>query len=340
MLCASIGVNAQTKPVYQRTPDGPNIIADANLKVNKYLIVPVSSASGIPGGSPDSAGYFRYNDASKKFQGYYGPVKGWADLGGSEVFTADIPVRTTNGIGKYANNTTIPAIGKTAQQVLTDIVTQVIAPTYNAPTISLSSAPGFGTYEYGTKAAITLSSNFSQNDGGAVQSLTYYKNGVALTGNTDSLTINASYSVVASYAQGPCKNNNLGQQDCTGRINANSAVSGTQFFNGQYGRYYGFVSSTNPGEAEINSLTKELSSSKSKTFTIAAPSTPKYLCFAYVATAGSTTAININGFPSIDAFTQYGILFKNSLGYTYTLILVISKNAFTSNSGTTTAVFN
>lgn len=91
---------AQTKPIYVRTPDGPNIISDANLKVAKYFIVPVLDGSGIVGGSAvDSAGYIRYNPTTKAFQGYYGATKGWQPIGGSVIFRND-----------FANTVTMPVV--------------------------------------------------------------------------------------------------------------------------------------------------------------------------------------------------------------------------------------
>lgn len=51
----------------------------------------------------------------------------------SQVFTVDIPVSLSNGktLGKYVNGQTVPAIGKTAQQVFLDIAIEALNPTVN-----------------------------------------------------------------------------------------------------------------------------------------------------------------------------------------------------------------
>jgi hypothetical protein len=90
-LLLPLSVLAQTKPPFVRTPDGPNIITDYNLKAAKYLIVPISNVSGIPGGSSvDSAGYLRYNPITQVFQGYFGNTKGWADISPNPTITGGI----------------------------------------------------------------------------------------------------------------------------------------------------------------------------------------------------------------------------------------------------------
>lgn len=89
-----------SKPVQIRTPNGPQILSDGNLKITTFLIIPASSVSGISAGSNvDSAGYLRYNPSSKTFQGYYGHIKGWLDL-----VSGSAPAITTNIIAGVTPN--------------------------------------------------------------------------------------------------------------------------------------------------------------------------------------------------------------------------------------------
>ena len=92
-----------------------------------------------------------------------------------DTFTSNITVYSTNGLGKYSQGQTIPAIGKTAAQVLIDALTQVIAPTYNQPSAGVSGSPSAGTFEIGTALSITLSASFNQNDAGAQTSVSFFQ---------------------------------------------------------------------------------------------------------------------------------------------------------------------
>lgn len=58
--------------------------------------------------------------------------------GGSSLFTQDIPVSLTGGktLGKYLTGQTVPAIGKTAQQVFLDIASEYLPPAFSSFSIS------------------------------------------------------------------------------------------------------------------------------------------------------------------------------------------------------------
>ena len=150
------------------------------------------------------------------------------------VYTQDFVINGPAGtmVGVLGNGDTIKATGKTLDEVMQMIAIKAVAPTYVAPTVSVNGSPAPGNYERGTNlGTITLSRTFTQNDAGAVGADTYAKyvtNWNNLGSNTDaisSLTEPIYYRVTTAYAQGACKNNNVGQQDCTGRINYKSTFN-------------------------------------------------------------------------------------------------------------------
>lgn len=262
-------------------------------------------------------------------------VGGSSGVASVDTFTSNITVYSTNGLGKYTQGQVIPAIGKTASQVLLDALTQTIPPTYVQPTVGVSSSPSPGTVEIGAALNITLSSSFNQNDAGAQTSVSFSKNGTGLGGNTDniaSLTTSVSYTATVSYGQGPVKNNNLGAPDPTGRINAGSRTSGSITFTPQARRYWGYSATATPTDAEIRAALgggSELSSAKAKgSFDITISSGTHYVFFAYPATSGALSSLSVGGFGSLPAFTLSTRSFTNVNGYAQSYNIYVSQNTF------------
>jgi hypothetical protein len=95
------------------------------------------------------------------------------------VFDADIPVVLANGktLGKYVSGTTIPAIGKTAQQVITDIALEYIYPSFNFFNVQQSLIVEVGTTLSGTRIF-----NWSvANNSGIVSTIDLYDNTAGVT---------------------------------------------------------------------------------------------------------------------------------------------------------------
>jgi hypothetical protein len=256
------------------------------------------------------------------------------------VFTSDVTVNLAAGksVGKYGNGSTIPSKGKTLDEFLRDIATEVIAPIYSAPSASVSANPSSGTYEIGAPLSITLSSSFTQNDGGAKNVTTYLKNGLAMASNSNvipSLTSTISFQVRISYLDGLCKKNNINQQDCTGQILAGSTTSSAITFTPSARRYWGYHSNSNPSDAEILSIQgggSEFSSSKQKSsFNISVSGSSTYIFFAYPASLGSLNSITVGGFESLGAFTLVTRSVVNSMGYAQSFNIYISTNSFSSS---------
>ncbi len=255
--------------------------------------------------------------------------------GAGETFESDFVVKGVPNFLKWTDGQTVPAAGKTAVQLLLEGSQMAVSPGYAAPTATISGAPAPGNFEFGQNlGTINLSSTFSQKDGGAETARQYFKNGVLLAGSSDvisNLSGPVTYSVKVDYAEGAVKNNNLGDPDPTGRIAAGTATASITY-TPLASRYYGFVSSMNPTDAEVQALTKDQSGSRTLKTTLVNPSTPKYICFRYPAALGALTAIKVNGFSSTGAFTITQSTFTNAQGHTSSYYLVVGNNPV-DNSG-------
>jgi len=84
-----------------------------------------------------------------------------AEVGGggtnpvSPLFTSDIPVVLAGGknFGKYTNGDTIPAVGKTAEQVLNDIAAEFLSPSFSSFSMGVTALVEVGTTLSGLKTA-------------------------------------------------------------------------------------------------------------------------------------------------------------------------------------------
>jgi hypothetical protein len=254
-------------------------------------------------------------------------------------FTKDVVVNFGGGsLGKYANGTTIPAKGKTLDEFLLDLVSKSVAPSFSAPTVSISASPGASTYEIGyDPGVITLSSTFNKNDGGNATATMFYKNGSSLgagvnTNSPGSITSSVGYSVIVNYAAGTAtKNDNLGTP-FPNTINAGS-TSASLNFSTYSKRYWGGISApfNTATVTEITTLSPSPNSdnsggSRSITTNIAITGT-QYAFYAYPATNADLTSIMYNNFESINTFTKTIVQIKNAQGYTQNYKVYTSNDA-------------
>jgi len=273
---------------------------------------------------------------------YYPSIGGWSATGsggsGSPVFTQDIVLNGGAGtiLGYWVNGETIPVTGLGLDAAFRVITQRAIHPTYVAPTRTISGSPSGGLYETGTFISATLSSVYAQNDGGAAGAVLFTKNGTSdMLSNVDTFTLTAQTYFTASspYAQGACKNNNLGALDCVGRINSGTVTSPPMYYTPQVKRYYGLVSdttgigTTSYSNATIQGLNNNLSSSKAFTFT----STPtnQFNVIVYDASSGPLTSILVNNIPALPAFNYVLRNFTNAQGYTYPVYIYWNTQAQT-----------
>jgi len=255
--------------------------------------------------------------------------------GGGGTFQNNITMNATtaNRLGYWVNGETIPVAGKTLDEAFEIITQKAVPPTYTAPTTTISSSPTSGNVEIGSSINVTLSSTFTQNDGGVLTSTTYFRGATSLGGNTDvitSITTPISYTVQKAYAQGNCKNNNLGQQDCTGRINAGTVTSSPTTFTPLSKRYWGYLdANTTPNSAQILATQgggSELSSSRAGTFTVAVAGSDKFLYYAYPASQSNLTSLTINGFQTLPAFSPpVTVSVTNASGYSQNYLVYINR---------------
>jgi len=247
-------------------------------------------------------------------------------------FTKDFPVRIAAGktFGKYANNSTIPATGKTLDELLTDITTEVVHPTYRGPSVSISATPAAGIVEIGSSFAVTLSSTFTKYDGG-VSTATTYKDGSGsnLGGNTANITtINSAttFSVVINYDTGAVKNNNLDLPDSAGIVIAGS-VSSSLTYTPKLRKYWGAFTSQDIPDANLINISQDWANGKAmSSFNIDITSGVKYIFYAYPASYGDLENISVGGFDSFNAFNKITRNVTNASGYTESYNIYIAKN--------------
>jgi hypothetical protein len=266
-------------------------------------------------------------------------------------FTKDFTVRlgtmtvgnisVPKNLGKYTSGQTVPATGKTLDELFADIVTEKVSPIYARPTIVLNATPAGGNIEIGSTFNVTFTSSFTQNQGGA-KTGTIYKNGAtALGGTTDNVanvTSNLSYTVEATYGNAPVLNNNLGEPDSTGIFTSGKATSAAVVYTPKLKKYWGAASTTNPTDTEIIGLNQignncdwALNSAMSS-FNILVTGGSKYIFYAFPAPTAlvgaltDITNISVGGFDSYSAFNKITRTVVNASGYSETYIIYVSKN--------------
>ena len=252
-------------------------------------------------------------------------------------FTKNVTLNIATGksLGKYQNGQTIPAAGKTMDEFLADIATETIPPTYIPPTVRMNPNTN-QTVEIGTNpGTISLGNVYTQNDGGAVTTTTYFRNDVSLgTAVSDApgpITTNVTYKVKVAYAQGPVKNNNLGSPDPTGQIGASDVTSGNVTYTPQAKKYSGSSTSNTIDFSSFDDKSSEFYTAPAKaTFSISVTGS-QYVFYAYPATGADLTSISVGGFESINSFTKSTINITNAQGYTQSYKLYVSNNNFSAN---------
>ena len=240
-------------------------------------------------------------------------------------FTKDVVVNFGGGsLGKYTNGSTIPAKGKTLDEFLTDLVSNSIPPTFSAPSVSIGANPVFGNYEIGyVPGLVTLNNTYTQNNGGAVTSALYYKDGSStpLTGGNsitlDTLKTAVSFRVVVNYAKGTgTKPDNLGTQfDNT--ITAGS-ISASNSFTPYSKRYWGgittpFLENQTYKIEDFSPTSDQNGSNKGFSFNFT-PSGRQYIFVAYLASNAADITKVTWGFLDY-TFTKSLVWFENARGY-------------------------
>ena len=207
-------------------------------------------------------------------------------------------------LGGFSTNDEISA-GTSLDDIIKKLLVKRIPATYTRPTVSIA-CPKAGSYEVGTSVEVGVTGTFKQNDGGAVTKMQVIKNGAtpaALESATSPITYaetlsvpdgNTTYKVIAEYAQGAIKKDNLGDDSPAGRIEAGSVTSSTSTIAGFRKAFYG-AGLGDPAIAtsdDIRTLGHSTNAvKKGTTFSISVPEGQQFAVFAYPKSIGEVAQV-------------------------------------------------
>lgn len=227
---------------------------------------------------------------------------------GSSKSTEEVEVNLGSGgsVGGLTTGDTIPA-GTTLDELITMLTQKSVPATYTQPgvTCRVSSGTAAGSYEVGTSITTTLQATFTQNDAGALTTLAINKSGTGspiISGATSPQTTDAqtftlgeetvSFTATASYADGPIKNDNLGQPSPDGQIKAGSKTSSAVSFVGKRNLFYGTGTGATPemtSEVVRALANKKLGPTNGTSFDVNVAAGQQYVVIAYPATLRNMT---------------------------------------------------
>lgn len=253
----------------------------------------------------------------------------WLDKDGNLVMNTprtqrDIIVNGVTGLG-IGNGETIAA-GASIDDIVKMLVQKAVPASYTKPTVSLSNNGGqaSGNVETGTTITPKLKATFTQNDAGALTSLSIKKGSNSVVEGTSSPQIydgedvvigdeTITFSATASYADAPVKNNNLGQESKENWFAAGSVNSSNYSISGKRNMFYG----TGVGElptvdsAFVRGLVNtKLAPAQSTSVTINVAVGQQYIAFAYPATlrdVNNVTYVEANDSGMASSFTKHTI---------------------------------
>lgn len=207
-------------------------------------------------------------------------------------------------LGGFSTNDEI-SVGTSLDDIIKKLLVKRIPATYTKPTVSIA-CPKAGSYEVGTSVAVGVTGTFTQKDGGAVTKMQVIKNGTTPAAletttspieYTETLNVpdgNTTYKVTAEYAQGAIKQDNLGEDSPTGRIEAGSVTSSNVTITGFRKAFYG-AGLGDPAIATSDNI-RALGHSanavkKGSTFSISVPEGQQFAVFAYPKSIGEVAQV-------------------------------------------------
>jgi hypothetical protein len=250
------------------------------------------------------------------------------------LFTADIPVSLTGGktVGRYATGSTIPAIGKTAQEVFLDIASEYLPPAFTAFAMS-----GQATIvEVGTVISGNKTFTWATTNNGNVQLNTVKVTDV--TNTVDIATGLANDGTEAITLPTPISKSLLASHQWRAsalNTQAGNFQSSVFTVNWQFKRFVG--TNTNPtlDETAIEALANNsLGANNNGTYSLVAGGY-KYLCFPF-SYGSPTTSTGIKdtatGFPVAMADSSDDTFYSNiENGWSYGLVAVTNALGVTHN---------
>lgn len=121
--------------------------------------------------------------------------------------------------------------------------------------------------------------------------------------------------------------------------NDNKADTASTTFTFLPKRYFGWVTTSTPTDADLIAAGGELTTNFTKTWTQAAPGGSKYLVFTYPSSFGALGHIDVNGFPALASFNLTTRTVTNASGYTQSYNIYVSVNQFTVTGTTSISAY-
>lgn len=207
-------------------------------------------------------------------------------------------------VGGLKTGDTIPE-GTTMDELIKLLTQKAVPPVYSEAgvTCRVSSGNQASSYEVGTQINTTIQGTFTQNDAGALTTIEILKNGVSIqsqatspiTSEAQTFTLGeetVSFTAKATYADGPVKNDNLGQPSPDGQIKAGSKTSSAVSFTGKRNLFYGTgVGAAPEASSEVvrGLANKKLGPTNGTSFNINVAVGQQHVIIAYPATLRDLT---------------------------------------------------
>jgi hypothetical protein len=155
-------------------------MADAGIDLQDSRLTDYPGTGPLPA---EALAFVQNPVTRKSHRTTVGRLRGPGGTGDSAPFADDITVSLAGGrtFGKYQNGQTIPAAGKTANEVILLAAIEDILPTYTLASVSVTqSAPEAG--EVGESVSNTITGTFNQGDAGPVTAMRAYRGNQAQIG--------------------------------------------------------------------------------------------------------------------------------------------------------------
>ena len=196
-------------------------------------------------------------------------------------------------IGMYSDGQTIPK-DTPILNVVKNILTKVVNPTYDQPTLVMSSSQEL-IVESGTTISPELIIAFTKNDAGNISAFRVFEGLTELDNDVDVVSpfvvtphriidTTEQYKAEVDYTDGPIKFNNLGTDYPVGQIMAGTKVSNTIAIHGVRKAFYGTDTASKDiytTSGEIRNLNGLLNIAQGMSIEIAIPAGTQKVTFAY-----------------------------------------------------------
>lgn len=249
----------------------------------------------------------------------------------------EVNLGSGQSVGGLETGDTIPE-GTTLDELIVMLTQKAQPVSYTQPGITcrVSAGTAAGTYEVGTEINTIIQGLFTQNDAGAITNLEIKRSDVEdalVSGASASLTTDPqqftlldqtiSFTATATYAAGEIKNNNLGQPDPTGQIQAGSKTSSAVSFIGKRNTFYGTGVGTAPEITSdvVRGLSgKTLGAANGTSFNITVSAGQQYVIIAYPSALRNLTKCFYveQNTDLVDNFTQSTVSIEGANGATAT----------------------